>query len=530
MTATSLTTVEQVARHAHLFPDGAALRHDGATVSWRQLLDRARRIAGRLSHDRVRPGERVVLAVSNSSAFVECLLATHLLGAIAAPVNVRLSAPEIAFVISDTDARVVVVDADLLARGVDPGEGRAYVVNDTSSALDTASARPDGLTWIRRTHAPIATEDLPVVAADDVAYLLYTSGTTGRPKGAMLTHANLAAACWISTTMNGLVGRGDVRYVATPLFHIAALSSVVSGLLMGAAAVLTSTGDFDPERLLDVLEAERVTHLFLVPTQWAAVLDSPTLARRDLAIRAISWGAAPLAPGTLARLTEALPGVRVTSTFGQTEMSGVTAHIEGLPPPERAGSVGHPAFAVDVRVVDEQMRDVGPDQVGEAVYRGPTTMSGYWQRPEATAEAFRGGWFHSGDLVRRDADGHLYVVDRLKDMIISGGENIYPAELERVIGEHPKVRETAVIGRPDPKWGETPVAVVVPRGADDPPTHEDIVAWVRTRLASYAKPSSTLLVTELPRNATGKVLKQQLRALIAEPPREEAPADRPSPN
>ncbi|MDI9894439.1 AMP-binding protein [Rhodococcus sp. IEGM 1381] len=510
--ATSPTiTLHQVARHAHNDRHGPALRYDGTTVTWGELLENARRLASVLAAAGVQKGDRVALLVSNSPSFVDALLATHLLGAIAVPINVRLSEPEVTFILGDIEPAAVVADQRLLALMTGSMGDVTTIVNDIygeGSALPSKALR---LSEILDNSEPLDLAAAPVVSPDDVAYILYTSGTTGRPKGAMLTHANLSSSCWISTTMNALVGRDDVRYIATPLFHVAALTAVVGGLLMGAVSVMAASGEFDPEKLLDILEGERVTHLFLVPTQWEAVLAAPSLPTRDLPIRAVTWGAAPLSADLLRRMTVAFPGVRVNSTLGQTEMSGVTAFFEGLQPPERAGTVGRPVFLVDVRVVDEAMRDVAIGDVGEIVYRGPTTMAGYWRRADANADAFAGGWFHSGDMVRQDDDGYIYVVDRMKDMIISGGENIYPAELERVIGEHPKVRETAVVGRPHSKWGETPVAFVVPVSEDDPPTHDEIVAWVRAQLASYAKPGSTLVVADLPRNATGKVRKDQLR-------------------
>ena len=215
-------------------------------------------------------------------------------------------------------------------------------------------------------------------------------------------------------------------------------------------------------------------------------------------------------------MADTFPGVPNFNAFGQTEMSSVTCVLRGEDAVRKMGSVGTPVGNVEVRIVDSEMRDVGTDEVGEIVYRGPTVLQRYWNRPEATAEAFEGGWFHSGDLVRRDEEGYIYVVDRKKDMIISGGENIYCAEVEAVIDAHPEVLEVALIGIPDPKWVETPRAIIVPRNPARPPAAADIIDWCRERLASYKKPTSVVIIDQLPRNASGKVLKTQLRTDFGE--------------
>ena len=251
--------------------------------------------------------------------------------------------------------------------------------------------------------------------------------------------------------------------------------------------------------------------MFLVPTQWQAMCDLPDIAERDLALRAVTWGASPALPSTMEAMARCFPEVPFTAVFGQTEMSPVTCVLDGEDSIRKFGSVGRPVPAVDVRVVDERMRDVEVGQVGEIVYRGPSMMACYWNNPGATAEATRGGWFHSGDLVRRDEDGFVFVVDRKKDMIISGGENIYSTEIEEVLDAHPKIREVAVIGVPHPRWVETPLAVIVPNDPSDPPTAEDVEQWCRQRLASYKKPSQVRIVDSLPRNVSGKILKTELR-------------------
>ena len=239
-----------------------------------------------------------------------------------------------------------------------------------------------------------------------------------------------------------------------------------------------------------------------VPTQWDQVTAVPQRSR----LRVAMWGAAPASRQTLEALARTYPGVDIVSAYGQTEMSGATTLLKGADSTRKMGSVGLPMRDVELRVVNDAMLDVGPNQIGEIVYRGPLVMHGYWNNPEATAEAFAGGWFHSGDLATRDEEGYLRLVDRKKDMIVSGGENVYPAEVERVLREHPGVTDVAVVGAPHPRWGETPVAFVVGDAEAD-----DLIDHCRERLASYKKPTAIHFVTSLPRNAAGKVLKRELR-------------------
>ncbi len=241
--------------------------------------------------------------------------------------------------------------------------------------------------------------------------------------------------------------------------------------------------------MVDLLEKEKVSSCFFVPAQWAAIVAVPGIAERDLsALRRLSWGAAPASTTLLRTMIDTFPQASVTTAFGQTECSPVTCLLRGEDAIRKIGSVGTPMLNVEVRIVDTEMNDVPPGEIGEIVYRGPLVMDGYWNKPEETAAAFEGGWFHSGDLVRQDEDGYLYVVDRKKDMIISGGENIYCAEVENALAAHPKVAEVALIGVPDERWGESPLAVIAPRDPADPPTAEEIDTHCRALLASYKRP------------------------------------------
>ncbi|WP_305093597.1 fatty-acid--CoA ligase FadD5 [Prescottella sp. R16] len=495
----------QVARHALMIPDRAALRFQGATITWSGLHDRVERLAGALDRRGVRFGDRVLILMLNRPEYLETVLAATALGAIAVPVNFRMTAPEVAFLLRDSGARVVVTDT-VLAPLVEAVRAETAELEQTITVGD-----PDGYEAL---IAEPGEPHLPVDIPDDTpALIMYTSGTTGRPKGAVLTHANMAAQALTCIRAFQMHRPDDIGFCASPMFHIAALGSMAPSLMLGLTTVIHPVGAFDPDTLLDVLEQERVTSLFLVPVQWQAVCAAQQHSPRNLKLRNISWGAAPASDTVLRAMAETFPEASNVAVFGQTEMSPITCVLDGEDALRKLGSVGRVIPTVQARVVDDDMNDVPPGQVGEIVYRGPTTMLGYWQNPAATADAFHGGWFHSGDLVRVDGEGFVYVVDRKKDMIISGGENIYCAEVENALFAHPKVLEAAVIGRADPQWGEIPVAVVALRPDAGGLTLDELQQFLGTQLARYKHPKALLCVEALPRNASGKVVKGELRAL-----------------
>jgi fatty-acyl-CoA synthase len=506
-----MTISDQLARHARSVPDAVALRMDGVDRTYRQLDVRVDRLAHVLGARGVGPGDRVVVMTYNGLEMVEVFFACARLGAICVPVNFRLHADEVAYQLTDSGAVLAVVEAGLAATFARawkdvPTVRHCLVVGAGDEPGAGMESYEDALRDAPATAARVA------VDLDAPAFIMYTSGTTGRPKGAVLTHYNLAVQTMSRFAHIGVPSDCRVWLISTPLFHIGGLAALLSSVMVGGRTVIARSGRFDPVGTVDLLERERVGYVFLVPAQWQAVCDVPGIAERDLsALRLISWGASPATKALLHRMIETFPGARLLSVFGQTETSAVSTVLLGEDALRKIGSVGTPLVNVEVRIVDEQMNDVPRGEIGEIVYRGPTIMTAYWNKPAETAAAFAGGWFHSGDLVRQDEDGYIYVVDRLKDMIISGGENIYSAEVEEAIAAHPEVAEVAVVGVPDERWGETPLAVVVPAREADPPTAEEIGEWCRARLAAYKVPRRVTVVTELPRNASGKVRKHELR-------------------
>jgi fatty-acyl-CoA synthase len=513
--------VNHIARHAHAKPAAVYLRFAGVSVTWAQIHERIGAVAAALRQRGVKFGDRVAIMMTNRPEFLETMFAANALGAIVVPVNFRLAPAEIAYILTDCGASLLVVDettgdAAAAARalcdretgfvstgdteGADPyfGAPASPGLESTSPGLGSASPGPG--------ERPDA--DVP---EDSPALIMYTSGTTGRPKGAVLSHQNLQCQSLTLIRAWRLFGDDEVNLCASPLFHIASIGAIAPMALIGGTTVLLPSGGFSSAGTLELMETERITSVFLVPAQWQLLCDDPSLASRDLsALKMMSWGAAPATTTLLGRMAELFPGAANVAVFGQTEMSPVTCALAEADALRKIGSVGKPVSIVAARIVDEDMKDVPPGEVGEIVYRGPSVMSGYWGNPAATADAFRGGWFHSGDLVRADEEGFLYVVDRKKDMIITGGENVYCAEVENALAAHPAVAELAVIGVPHERWGETPVAVaaLVPGAAL---TVDELRSWGTVRLARYKLPTMLHIVDGLPRNASGKVMKTTLR-------------------
>ena len=410
-----------------------------------ELHDRAARLALCSPRRGVRAGDRVALLLHNRIEFVEALLACHRLAAVAVPINFRLAPDEIEYILADSGAVALLPDSPV------PGAPPVSMVLEVGPSYEdaVASASPE--------------RETPDVLEDDAALMCYTSGTTGRPKGAVLTHRNLVASTlsWIHEMR---AGQDDVWLSGQPLFHIGGINGLLPFLVLGATVIVTPTTTFDPERDARPHRGpwRHDVHLRADPVGGDLRAARPWRGSIRGQLRVAMWGASPAPRRTLEAMEATFPNAAIVSAYGQTEMSGATTLLKGPDSTRKMGSVGKPMLGVELRVVDDELRDVPPGEVGEIVYRGPNVMAGYHGQPEATREAFAGGWFHSGDLASVDDEGYLWLVDRKKDMIVSGGENVYPAEVERVLLDHPAVADAAVIGVPHPRWVETPMAFVVP--------------------------------------------------------------------
>ena len=481
-------------------------------VSYAELEAEVASLAAALYADGLRRGDRLALLMENSVEMVRVLFAAASLGAIAVPVNFRLSAREISYVLTDSGASFFSISDALLDLAATSLESAEHAVRRVvvEQARPVAGV-PAVSVYQDPTQVPRRAPD-PLVGLDDLCMIMYTSGTTGLPKGAMLTHGNMQ---WnaINCCTAGSVGHSGmtVTLAIAPMFHIGSLGISVLPVLYAGGTVVTVRA-FDPRRALELVQEHGVTTQFMVPAMWAALSRVPDFDRFDVSsVRYVLCGGAPCPLPVIDFYQRR--GWQFLEGFGMTEASPNTLLLDAESVVSHAGSVGRPFMHVDVRIVDLDDHDVPVGEVGEVVLRGPNIFAGYWGKPLETDEALRGGWFHTGDLGRADADGYVTLVDRKKDMVISGGENVYPIEVEQVLYQHPAVGDAAVIGVPDERWGETVVAIVVPVEGTHPEAAE-LIDWTRERLAHFKSPRHIVFVDELPRTATGKVLKRSLREQV----------------
>ena len=489
-----------LAKRAWLDGGRPALIADGRRLSFAELNAAANRAARALQAQGVRRGDRVAVLLRNGVDYVALYYAAAKLGAILCGINWRLAAPEIGFILADSEPKLLVYDMDFAAT-VDALPRHEIPI---FAAGAETKGRPSFDTLLAA-----AAEDEPAVGAgaDDALVLVYTSGTTGRPKGAVLTHRQMF---WVSTTMAAThdYKQGDVNLVPTPLFHVGGLSFATLFVHMGATLALPRV--WEPRAILRLIADEKVNHFFAVSAMLRSLLEHPDLPKANLAsLRWILCGGAPVPPALIAAFAER--DVPVLQTYGATETAGPATAVDRDHALAKAGSAGLPYFHTDLRIVGKNGAAVPAGEIGEIQVRAPHLFAGYWRNPEATAAAFDGDWLKTGDLGRRDADGYLYIVDRAKDVVISGGENIYPAEIEAVLAAHPGIAEVAVVGLPDAEWGEVPCAVVVAKpGAAI--TLESLRAFCADKLARFKLPRRLQLsAAPLPRNATGKLLKAEIR-------------------
>ena len=483
-----------------------------------EVLERARRLQTGFSELGLRRGGVAALCMSNHPLVYSVFQGAFRTGAAAVPMMFQLAPAELRFILRDTAAEIVVTDTANVDKVREACDGLGTVRAIVGRAIEPVADAP----WLEvrledMLEAPEATE-LPAIADLDLALLLYTSGTTGKPKGAMLSHANLIASAEAAQAASEveLLEQPRISISAMPMAHIFGVGVMNGGYLIPerlADGYMVQLAWFEPERFMQLIEQHRCSQMPAVPTMLALILSHPQLEKHDLSsLEEVVCGAAPLPP-ELARAFSSRFGCRVREIYGMTESTGIGSanrSSEGY----RPGSAGRAYPGTDLAIFDAEDRALAPGERGEVVIKGPTVMLGYLNRPEATAETVRSGWLHTGDIGYLDDEGFLYIVDRKKDMIIRGGENIYPAELEAVLYEHPAVAEAAVVGVPDDVYGEAVVAFVALREGTEA-TEAELISFVKERTTPFKAPGAVSFVEALPKSGVGKILRRELRDLAA---------------
>ena len=485
-----MRTVAAVCRWwARRRPELEATWFEGRGRTWAELDESSTRLADGLVRSLgVRPGDHVAILDKNTDAYLELLFALDKAGAIATPVNWRLTGPEVAKVAGDAEAVAIIAGEEF------------------RSQADAAGVRVVGFGELPRGDGG----DPHLDDEANVMWQLYTSGTTGLPKGAMLNGLNLFTTMGVFGVEMPELRVGGRALVAMPLYHIGGCGWALAAMVTGSTAVVIK--EFLPQQVLEVFQDQKVETAFLVPAALLFLTSLPESQGRDYAsLKNILYGASPISQAVLQRSIETFR-CNLSQVYGLTETTGAVtflAHHEHQG--ERMLSCGRPTLGADMKVVGPDGEELPHGEIGEIVYRGGGTMLGYWNRPQDTAEVIRDGWFHTGDAGTEDGEGYFYIKDRIKDMIVSGGENIFPAELESVLAGHPAVADVAVIGVPDDQWGEVVKAVVVRRPGQEL-SGEELIEWSRSRLAGYKRPRTVDFAEAIPRNPSGKILKRELRA------------------
>lgn len=496
---------------AELTPDRAALLDvsTGITYTFAELNERANRLSNWLRGLGVEKGDRVSILAQNSIHYVDLLYGLGKIGAILAPLNWRLTARELIYIAGDCAPKVFVCGPEYtgLLDEIHREVEFPIIIGIEGAQINGALSYEECVA-----AAPATEPEQPLLTGEDTYCILYTSGTTGRPKGAMIPHRQVVWNC-INTVISWGLGADDVSPVMTPMFHAGGLFIFLTPLFYVGGKILLARS-FDSEASLALIQRERATVVLGVPTLFQMWMNSPAFAAADFShVRYFVSGGAPC-PLSLIRAWRAAKGGFLRQGYGLTEVGVNCFTMTNEESVAKLGSVGKPIFHSRMRVVDENGRDVARGQTGELIIYGSHVCSGYWENPEATASALQNGWFHTGDMARQDEDGFYYMAGRYKDMIISGGENVYAAEVETVFLEHPAVREAALIGLPDERWGEVGLMVVVAR-PDMPATAEALIDFCRARLARYKVPKQVIFADALPYSPYGKVMKAELRAKYA---------------
>ncbi|WP_298674451.1 long-chain-fatty-acid--CoA ligase [uncultured Sphingomonas sp.] len=487
--------------------DQVAVLFDGQPTTFAELSARTDAVAQALIADAAKPGDRIAILTKNHPGWYPLFFGSGRARTCFVPVNWRLSVPEATFILSDCAPTHLFVGEDFFAEALE----MASAMERRPQMIALYGEHPDFVpfdAWLAR-GAGTVVADRP--SLDDDVLQLYTSGTTGRPKGVVLTNRNYRRFMEMAEQVDGFAYEaGRTMMVVMPLFHVAGANLGISGLAQGCRIVLIK--EFVPAEAIAIMLEQEVSYAFLAPAIILMLLQAPEIAGQHFPeLRNISYGASPISEDVLAR-AQAVFGCDFVQFYGMTESAGSGSYLS--PSAHRAGgllkSCGKPWPGVEMAIVDADGVALPAGAIGEIVIRGDIVMKGYWNRDEATAETLAGGWLHTGDAGFMDADGYFFVHDRIKDMIVSGGENVYPAEVENAIAGCPGVADVAVIGVPDEKWGEAVKALIVADG--EGPTADAVIAWAKERIAGYKAPKSVEIVEALPRNPSGKVLRRELRA------------------
>ncbi|PIC62780.1 acyl-CoA synthetase [Sporosarcina sp. P13] len=500
---------ELLKQASHKTPNKESFVYEEERLTYKQMDDRATHLAGWLQSKGIKKNDKVGFILKNGLPFVEVFFGVSMSGGVGVPINFRLAANELEYIINNSDSKILIIDNEFAEvinsiRNKIPKVEAIIIVNN-SSAIDNCITY-SSIFGEASIYTPC--EDL---TDNDPGMIVYTSGTTGKPKGAVLTHKNLCInrLLVIWETKTPLYAK---QLIIPPLFHVAAMAGLIKNCLINGTAVIQR--NFDPEDTLLTIEKEKINSLMLVPAMWNSILQVSNLERYDLSsVIECSSGGAVCPLELKKKIMSTFKNASYNESLGQTEMSPAATSLNNLDVIRKTKSVGKPILGVEARIVDENMNDVPVGEVGEIVYRGPSVMKEYYNNPEGTKEAFKGGWFHSGDIVRADEEGFIYIVDRKKDMLISGGENIYPIEIEEVLHAHPSILECAIVGVPDINWGESVKAFIVLRHGKEL-SAEEVIEYCTEHLASYKKPKFVEFVDQLPRNASGKIMKQVLRECL----------------
>lgn len=480
-------------------PEAIATSYNGKKLSYQDFYERVERFAAYLQEQDYKKDDVIALYTLNSDLFLIAYLGVQLAGFIVMPINTKLAAPEVEFIINHSEAKGLIYDERIEETFKDISYEFQHVVSlqEMTAIVEQDHGVRKAVQW----------------ESHDTAVVMYTSGTTGKPKGVMLTHENIAATAQIwSASMQ--MSKSDKMFICTPLFHCAGLHVFAMPMFYQGGTVIIEEA-FSPAKTLAQIAATEATIFFGVPAMYTIILNTPQFKEHSLQhLRLLCYGAAPMPYELVKQVKEAFPNVKVQNLYGQTENSPAATSLLDSDALTKIGSVGKPLAQTEVCVVDSEGKPVPAGEVGEICVKGPQVMKGYLHNPEETARTIKEGWLYSGDLGRFDTEGYLYIVDRKKDLIIRGGENIYPIEVEEVLYQIPEVLEAAVVGLPHEVYGEVPKAYVVLKEGQS--TDEaTILAYCHTQLAKYKVPYEIEFITELPRNASGKVLKHTLRPQVS---------------